>query len=53
MQDGEIVQLAKIYLKYDKIVLKDVFPIIFGVRGLTPDMLRFPCVCVMTFTLGL
>ena len=31
----------------------DVFPIIFDARGLRPDMLRFPCVCVMTFVLGL
>ena len=31
----------------------DVFPIIFDSRGLRPDMLRFPYVCVMTFTLGL
>ena len=39
----------------DRCVIKiiDVFPIIFHVRGLRPDMLRFPCVCVMTFTLGL
>ena len=31
----------------------DVFPIIFDARGLRPDLLRFPCVCVMTFRLGL
>ena len=31
----------------------DVFPIIFDARGLRPDMLRFPCVCVMTFMLRL
>ena len=29
------------------------FPIIYDARGLRPDMLRFPYVCVMTFTLGL
>ena len=31
----------------------DVFPIIFDTRGLRPDLLRFPRVCVLMFKLGL
>ena len=36
-----------------KTIIIDVFPIIFDARGVRPDMLRFPYVCVMTFVLGL
>ena len=50
----DVITMTPYYYRYRLLIAGiDVFPIIFDARGLTPDMLWFPCVCAMTFTLGL